>query len=211
LLSDYYNANPGIPFSERRPTITYPDDSPFTWGIQVEDRDLAEIMVDGQPLTKVRQALRNELIYYRHEQFLPSSRGNIPENKITESEYIKLAEIDAIRAKILAYNQAIDQVAAASNGRVIVVDLYSYFQQLYTGFDPFLDRPADGVSIEGVQFLPIAGEFGIFSADALNLNPRGNALVVNQIVEALNTNFNGNLSGVNPNDFEGTPIKIEGN
>ncbi|WP_141719785.1 hypothetical protein [Roseivirga misakiensis] len=211
VLETYYEQNPGFPFADRRPILTYPGDSPFTWGIQVEDRDLHDVVVNGEPLKKVRQAVRDELIYYRHEQFLTSTIGNLPENAVPESQYIKLAEIDIIRAKIAEYNQAIQQVAAASNGRLVVVDIYSYFEELYTGFNQFLDVPAEGTTIEGVQFLPIVGEFGIFSADALNLNQRGNALIVNQIVDALNLNFNGNLSRVNPNDFAGTPINIAGN
>ncbi|MFY0592276.1 hypothetical protein [Roseivirga sp.] len=211
LLNQYYALNPGFPFADRRPVITYPSDSPFQWGVQVVDNDLHDIVVNGEPLLKVRQVVRDELIYYRHEQFLPTSVGNLPENAVSESQYIKLAEIDIIRAKIAEYNQAIEQVAAASNGRLVVVDIHSYFEELYTGFNQFLDIPAEGINIEGVEFLPVVGEFGIFSADALHLNPRGNALILNQIINTLNANFNGNLNGVNPNDFAGTPINIAGN
>ena len=210
-LSNYYNNNPGIPFADRRPGIFFPGDSPFTWGIVVEDNSLPDIIVNGQPLVKVRQAIREELIFYRHERFLSNTGGNTPSNAISESEYIKLEEITAIRAKITEYNQAIEQVAAMSNGNVVVIDLFSYFEELYTGFNQFLDIAAQGTDIEGVAYLPIVGEFGIFSADGLNLNPRGNALIVNKIVEALNMNFNGNLSGVNPNDFAGTPINLSDN
>lgn len=210
-LNNYYSNNPGIPFADRRRGIFFPGDSPFTWGVVVEDNTLPDITINGQPLVKVRQAVRDELIFYRHERFLSNTGGNIPSNAISESEYIKLDELTAIRAKIIEYNQAIEQVAAMSNGNVVVIDLYSYFEELYTGFNQFLNVPAQGTDIDGVAFLPIVGEFGIFSADGLNLNPRGNALVVNKIVEALNMNFNGNLSGVNPNDFAGTPINLSDN
>lgn len=210
-LTNYYNNNPGIPFADRRPGLFFDADSPYNWGIIVEDNTLPDIIIGGEPLVKVRQTKREELIFYRHERFLSSSKGNISSNAIGESEYIKLAEITAIRGKITEYNQAIEQVAAMSNGNIIVIDLFSYMEELYSGFNQFLNVPAQGTDIDGVAFSPIVGEFGIFSADGLNLNPRGNALIVNKIIDALNMNFNGTLGGVNPNDFAGTPIALSDN
>lgn len=211
MLTSFYQANPGIPFADRRPPISFPGDSQFNWGIVVADDDLSDVVIGGTPLIKVRQALRGELVFYRNEQFLPNSRGNFPENALTEAEYLKLNDIDLIRTKISEYNQVIAQVAAQSNGRIIMVDLNAYFMQLFDGFDAFLDRAARGVEVDGVPFFPVVGDFGIFSADGLNLNPRGNALIVNQIIDAVNLGFNGNLNRVNPNDYEGTPTVLEGN
>ena len=61
--------------------------------------------------------------------------------------------------------------------------------------------------IEGVNFFPGISKFGIFSADGLNLNPRGNALMTSILIETLETTFGGDLKNVNPNAYKGTPIR----
>ncbi len=209
LIREYNQLNPGA--NERRPSFTFgPFDKNF-WGVVVTDSDLADVTFNGQVVPKVRHAQRDERFFYPNERFLLNDRGTTYTNAFSENEYLKVAEVALIQDRIQAYNQTIVNYVNQHSDRVILIDLKAYFDELYTGFDRNLNRAADGVNVDGVAFLPIVGEFGIFSADGLNLNPRGNALIVNQIIETLNTGFNGNLKKVNPNGFEGTPTRIEGN
>lgn len=207
-LTEYYDNNPGIPFADRRPILTFENDAIFNWGILIEDSTLDDIIISGNPLPKVRHMGRGDIPFYNVESELDESTGIFPNSPVDERNYLRIGETQTISDRINAYNQAIENVVAQSNGQLVLIDIKSLFDELFDGFDAFLEQPANGILIEGVPFLPIVGEFGIFSADGLNLNPRGNALLANFIVEQLNTAFNGTLKGINPNAFPGTPIAL---
>ncbi len=207
-INQYYANNPGIPFEDRRPTLDFSDDIQFQWGILVEDDRLDNLTLNGTTIPKVRHIQREELVFFSNESFLDSSRGIFPTNALSGSQYLRLDKIQELRSQIAAYNQAIQNVVASSNGRLIMIDIAAYFEELFQGLNRLLNQPAQGAIIDGVSFLPITGEFGIFSADGLNLNARGNALMVNQIIKLLNASFNGNLKGIDPNTFRGTSIKL---
>ncbi|OEK04374.1 hypothetical protein [Roseivirga misakiensis] len=209
--TEFYLANPQIPFAERRLGIHFDLDSPFTWGVIVEDNDLPDVIYQGEPLPRVRQMFRDEIIFYRNEYKLGDSKGHLPTNALTERDYLKVEDIERIEAQIQAYNQAIASVVSQSDGRLVLFDYNAYFDVLFSGLDNFLDLAADGELLEGAPFLPILGRFGIFSADGINLNPRGNALITNQLIETINEGFGGNLKKVNPNDFAGTQSILSGN
>ncbi|MFY0594444.1 hypothetical protein [Roseivirga sp.] len=201
---DYYLANPQIPFAERRIGIHFDLDSPFTWGVLVEDNDLPDVFYQGEAIPRVRQMLRDEIIFYRNESYLAQTKGYLPSNALTEQDYLKIEDIEQIEAQIEIYNQAIASVVAQSNSDLVLFDINAYFDVLFSGLNNFLDLAADGELLDGAPFLPVLGRFGIFSADGLNLNPRGNALITNQLIDLINENFGGNLKKVNPNDFAGT-------
>lgn len=209
LIRDFNQLNPGA--NDRRPEIRWSTFELSFWGVLVTDENLADVNFNGQVVPKARHAQRDERIFYPLERFLLNSRGMLYTNALTESEYLKVADVNLIQSRIDAYNQVIEDIVAQSNGRLGLVDLKAQFDVLYEGFDPFLNNPADGIEIDGAPYLPVVGEFGIFSSDGINLNPRGNALIVNKIINDLNAAFNGNLADVNPNDFAGTPIGVEGN
>lgn len=208
-LASFYNSNPGIPFEDRRIGLDFRQDAAFNWGILVEDNNLPDIIINGNTLPKVRHMLREELVFYPNQSFLDTSKGFLPSNALGENQYLKVNDIELIRSQISTYNNIIESIVSQSNGNLVLIDINAYYERLFKGFDSFLDLAAEGELVEGVPFLPIVGKFGIFSADGLNLNPRGNALIVNQIIETLNLQFNGNLNKVNPNEFAGTSFVID--
>lgn len=210
-LNEFYNNNPGIPFSQRRPTLDFSNDIVFQWGILVEDERLNQIVSNGNVIPKVRHLDKDELAFFPNESFLDSSRGIFPTNALTENQYLRIDEIQEVKNQISAYNQAIENVVASSNGKLVLIDIAAYFDELFQGFNRFLNQPADGTIVEGVSFLPTIEELGIFSADGLNLNARGSALLANELITLLNTVFNGTLKGINPNNFHGTDIVIGDN
>jgi len=212
-LTDYYSDNPSIPFPDRRRPLDYglPFEGLQSYGWIVTDEELVEVIHNGESLPKVRHAVLDELIFYNTESTLIDSRGTLPSNALSENQYLKLSQVLEVRSQISKYNQAIERVVSQSNGDLIMVDIHAYFEELFQGFDVFLEQPADGANLEGALFLPTIGKLGIFSADGINLNPRGNALLLNKVIEAMNIGFNGNLKLINPNDFAGTPTRLGGN
>lgn len=211
-LSNYYQQNSHIPFDERRPPLDFAGDRIYNWGIIVTDEELGDVEDSfGNPLPKIRHALRGERIFYPVETKLNKSKGHFPENALSEKEYLKVSDLEFIENRINSFNEVINRVVAQSNGRLGLVDVNSYFDLLFEGLDLFLNVRADGVEIDGVLFYPGIEKLGIFSADGLNLNARGNALIVNQIIESLNAEFNGSISHVDVHQFPGTSILPSGN
>ena len=206
-LEGYYRRNPGIPFEDRRPFLDFAGDRAYNWGVVVKDESLtAAFDSQGQLLPPIRHINREERMFLPIENGLFSARGGTADNALLEEEYLSENEVTRIEAKIMSYNQIIADKVANSNGRLILVDFHSYFEELYDGLDLFLNRDPDGTVIDGVTFFPGISNFGIFSADGLNLNPRGNALMNNILIESLNQGFGGSLERVDPNAYVGTPI-----
>ena len=210
LLNFYYSQNPQVPFDERRKALLFDGDLAGNWGVIVEDPDLSEVFdINGVLLKPVRHTTRDERLVMTIEERLNKDLGNTPENALTPNQYLTIEELELIENRINAFNQIIAQKVADSNGRLVLVDNYSYFEELFDGLNLFLERKGRGFQVDGAPFLPIMGEFGVFSADGINLNPRGNALITNVIIDALNGSFAGNLQNVNPNNFAGTPLRTK--
>lgn len=206
-LQSYYQRNPSIPFEDRRPILDFAADRAFNWGIVVRDESLNEAYdTQGNLLPPVRHLTRDERVFLPIENDLFGERGSTADNALTEAEYLSEAEIATIEAKIQAYNQIIADKVANSNGRLVLVDFHDYYETLYDGLDLFLNREPEGITIDGVTFFPGISNFGIFSGDGLNLNPRGSALMVNVLIDALKQGFGGSLENVDPNAYAGTPI-----
>ena len=207
FLNSYYNQNPTIPFDQRRRTLMFDADLVGNWGVIVEDPDLPVALdPQGNLLKPVRHTTRGERLAMTIEERLNSNLGFTPENALMPSQYISETELAFIQNKTQLFNQIIAQKVADSNGRLILIDYYDYFEQMFDGLSLLLERKGRGFQVDGAPFLPIMGEFGVFSADGINFNPRGNALLTNVIIDRLNAAFNGNLSRANPNGFAGTPI-----
>ncbi len=207
LLDFYYRQNPQIPFEDRRRTLMFDGDIAGNWGVLVEDPDLPEAFdVNGDLIKPVRHTTRDERLIMTIEERLNKDLGNTPENALKPNQYLTEDELTLIQSRITAFNQIIQQKVDASNGRLVLVDNHAYFEEMFDGLSLFLERKGRGFQIDGAPFLPIMGEFGVFSADGINLNPRGNALLTNVIIDAMNASFGGNLQNANPNSFSGTPI-----
>lgn len=207
-LDSYYARNPDIPFAERRPYLDFALDRAYKWGILVVDEDLPDAFYsNGQPIPKVRHMTRKERVFYSVRNQLNVDKGHFPTNALTESEYLKESDIDEILNKIDSYNAIIQDIVAQSDDRLALVDVHGYYEELYDGLDIFLGKRPEGVEIEGVSFFPGISRFGIFSADGINLNPRGNALITSLLINTLESKFGGDIRDINPNNFQGTPIE----
>ncbi|WP_208501462.1 hypothetical protein [Roseivirga sp. E12] len=203
-LIGFYQQNPGIPSADRRPFIDYGNDSRFNWGIMVEDQTLADVTFNGNVVPKVRQLKIDDYMFYKEEQRLRTGYGMQVSNPVPNNGFISFEKGEEIKLKIAAYNAIIQDVANNSGGRLVVADTYTVFNQMTNGFNKLLGNAADGLNVDGVVLEPRISRFGVFSTDGLNLNPVGNAIIVNTIVSAINNNLNGNLRQVNPNNLPGT-------
>jgi len=94
-------------------------------------------------------------------------------------------------------------------GRLVYVPVSELIHEIAeTGKIDSWGRPASDevISYNG---LPLEGTLGlnsIFSLDGLHFNPRGNALLVNQILNAINEGFGSNLPLIDVNSYLGNTI-----
>ncbi|HEY9117962.1 MAG TPA: hypothetical protein VIN11_09070, partial [Roseivirga sp.] len=200
----YNTQNPNTPAADRRPLFDFASDNRGNWGIVIEDPTLADVTYNGEDIPKIRHAKVNEYFIYQNENALRTGYGSQLDEPVPNNKFITNAEEAIINQKIAAYNAIITDVAANSNGRLIVADTKALFDQLFTGYDRFLGNSPEGTTINGVFYEPLISDFGMFSTDGLNLNPAGNAILSNTIVNAINNGFGGNLKGINPNELPGT-------
>ncbi|MEP1305687.1 MAG: SGNH/GDSL hydrolase family protein [Balneola sp.] len=126
--------------------------------------------------------------------------------------YLNAAEVTNIVTARATFNAVIDGVISATNGsigadNVVLVDLHPTLANLFgldvataTGLalsgDARNPSAADGefgLSVDGVTLLPDFSPSGIFSTDAVHPNPRGNALIVNEIIKTIEITFGASL------------------
>jgi hypothetical protein len=93
-----------------------------------------------------------------------------------------------LRNKIELYNTSIKNLAAQYN--LAVADVKSLVHQLKTGF------VYNGISLSA-KF--VSG--GAYSLDGIHFNPRGNALVANEFIRAINAKFNSKIPELNAGSF----------
>lgn len=99
---------------------------------------------------------------------------------IPEAYVLKQSEINLIQTAITDYNNKLKTVANANN--LAFADVNAFFSKAQTGI------MYNGI---GLNAQYVSG--GIFSLDGINLTPRGNALLANEIINAINTKYGSSI------------------
>ena len=103
---------------------------------------------------------------------------------------LTLTEIELIENTISSYNTILKNYATSKN--LAFVDVNSFFSTLKTGF------VYNGVTINA-SF--VSG--GAFSLDGLTLTPRGNALLANEFIKAINNTYRSTLPQIEATKYSG--------
>jgi hypothetical protein len=138
----------------------------------------------------LRQIKSNELLLLSLPQDSIKCAGWGSLKPIPAYYYLSEAKINEIKTATLAFNNIIAQVAEA-NG-VALVDANSIFSNIRSGL------VYDGVKY-GASY--ITG--GVNSLDGIHLTPRGNAIVANFFIDAINSKYQANVPKVDVNDYPG--------
>lgn len=97
-------------------------------------------------------------------------------------------EISDIEARTAAFNNILDNIASSND--LILVDINSYFK--------------DFVSPQNIDGVSVSNEFihgGLFSLDAIHPTPRGHALVVNRLIESINSKYDLQIETVDISNY----------
>lgn len=103
---------------------------------------------------------------------------------------LTLEQISKIKAAIIAYNNAINDLAQEYD--IAFCDINSYYKQVDAG----IQWNAQDFSLTFVSG-------GFISLDGLNPTQKGAELITNKIIEAVNQHYNANIPNVNCGDCDG--------
>lgn len=95
---------------------------------------------------------------------------------IPDRYFLTLSEIQAIDDRINQFNVILKNIADAKG--LAFVDAHAFFSKVKTGYN------YNGVSVNAAF---VSG--GFYSLDGLNLTPRGNALLANEFIKAINEKY----------------------
>lgn len=93
------------------------------------------------------------------------------------------------------FNGIMAQIVAANSGRLTLYDTNSatgVFADLFG-----LSDGVPGITVDGVDLTPDFAPTGVLSTDGIHPNPRGNALIVNEIIATIEAKFGANLPAIN--------------
>ncbi|MEX2478501.1 MAG: hypothetical protein WD357_08695 [Gracilimonas sp.] len=199
-----YHNNTVNNFEDRRSTIVFDVDggSPFRAKV-IEDEDLIEAQnEDGEDIPKFRQMTEDDFFLYNAEKIHTNSFGNLPvfgtEDPISDRFIITKSEAEIINERRRAFNESMQNLAN-SNSRIHMVDLNALIERIYD----------EKVSIDGVTYSLIFDNRTIISADGISLNPKGQALLGNEVIKIINASFNANVPMLNVNAKQGTEFTID--
>ncbi len=99
-------------------------------------------------------------------------------------------EVNKIKTAVSAYNLTISNLAT-TNG-LALVDINKYFNDA-----------RNGVYFDGIKFSSSFITGGLFSLDGVHPSARGQAIVTNYFLKAINEKFNAQIPFVNINDYPG--------
>ncbi|MEO1050314.1 MAG: hypothetical protein AAFX87_06800 [Bacteroidota bacterium] len=170
------------------------DDPPSLWAVVVEDDSLDDVMQpDGSMLPKWRQMAPGESLLWSVRE-LPNASGSgfgtfLP---IDKQFYFRAGDEEEVSSIINEYNQVISDIANTSN-RIFYFDAQRTINATFE----------DDFRFNGALLTPDLRRTGIFSADGITLNRRGKALLTNDLINFINTEFDANIPTLNINDFPG--------
>ena len=148
------------------------------------------VIADASLPWGMRQIKAGELILLSIPQDSLKCAGWGSQVPIPEQYVLKANQVADIIAATEAYNEKIAGLADAFS--LALVDMNSYLKEFETGM------VFDGATYSA-QF--VLG--GLFSLDGIHLNPRGNAIIANHFIDAVNAKYNANLPQVIIQDYPG--------
>jgi len=171
-----------------------------------------------QPYRKVRQTRSTDLINLTTSSVIGTVIANNPSllngisvplgwtptatagSDVSDPFLLIPSEVADIRARTLAFNTIIGYFAQSFYGDpVVLVDLYSAFKAVKAGTATY-----KGSSLTS----SIAPPFGVFSLDGVHPNARGNGLLANLYINAINARWKSEIPTVDVNSLPGNELPI---
>lgn len=198
----------------------------FTGGainpVVIADEDLTDIVLPnpegGDPivLPKIRQSNPSDLLIFNVAPLLGSNTEGGPyglQVPVENQFVLTLNEQVTLNTRIATFNAIIAQTVAATQGNVALMDINAIYanvagltpeQATLLGLSAEAVAAADGVQgivVDGVNLQPDFSPNGIISTDGVHPNPKGHALVTNEIIRVINESFGAEIPPVDITPF----------
>jgi len=161
----------------------------------LEDEDLTDLSALGLP--PLRQSEQTDLILLSAGSVLGTDQGDGPvglQDPAGDNLVLTPEEQGAIQQRTIAFNTTIASTVAANSDRLV---LYDTNDPSGAFFDLFgLDGSALGINVSGTTLQPDFSPNGVFSTDGVHPNPRGHALLANEIIDLLEANYGADIPRV---------------
>lgn len=155
----------------------------------------AEQRAGLEPYRQARQATVNDLMLLTSASVLgqqadPSNPLSILGVILPLPDQFTLVPVEqqTILARTQAFNTTIATLAAGYSGQVVVYDINPILLDAVGLTDGVF-----GLEYDGYSYTPDFAPNGIYSTDGIHPNPRGNAIIANEIIDLLNTSFSANI------------------
>lgn len=208
--------------SLRNISFTVTTNADETNAVVILDEDLSDITLPnpqgGDPivLPKLRQANATDLLTFNVVPLLGTTTeaGVYGLQAPVENQYVlTLNEQIVLNTRIAFFNGIISQIVASTGGRVALLDVNTIFtdiagltaeQAAQLGLSSDAIAAADGVPgivVEGVNLRPDFSPNGIISTDGIHPNPKGHALIANEIINTMNEAFDSSIPPIDVTPF----------
>ncbi len=162
----------------------------------MEDETLTDL--SGLGLPSIRQAESTDITVLPLGSLLGQDLGDGVygvQDAVEDRHVLLPSEQVEIETSRQTFNGIMAQIVAANSGRLVLYDTNASdgaFADLFG-----LSDGVPGITVEGVELTPDFAPTGVLSTDGIHPNPRGNALIVNEIIAAIEAGFNATLPDIN--------------
>ena len=189
-----------------------------TNAVVILDKDLTEADISAalqlppgsQVLPKLRQAVETDLLLLSLSPLLGEEQrqGGGPyglADPVTDQYVLTLNEQATLITRLATFNGIINGVVQSTSGRVALLDVNPVFadiagldatQAAQLGMSAEAQAAADdmqGIMVDGVVLAPTFLPDGIFSVDGIHPNPKGHAVVANEVIRVINESFDATI------------------
>ena len=194
--------------------------------VVIVDEDLSEIDLSATQqlpagsivLPKLRQTVETDLLLLSVSPLLGQEQreGGGPyglQDPVTDQYVLTLNEQVTLITRLATFNAIISGIVASTDDRVALLDVNPVFadiaglsptQAAQLAMSPEAQAAADGVQgivVDGVVLAPSFLPNGIFSVDGIHPNPKGHAVVANEIIKVINEEFDATIPSVDTTPF----------
>ncbi len=137
----------------------------------------------------MRQLVEGEKILLSASALLQSGYGQSVEMPIPDEYVLDLDELEAIKTATAAYNSTIESIATQYG--LALVDLNSLMDQ----------ANSTGYIIDGNVYTSTFVSGGVFSLDGIHATGRGSAIIANEFIKSINSNYGCSIPYATVNDY----------
>lgn len=144
---------------------------------------------------QIKRASDNELILLSTDSVGVAGKSGLPKGfsysyPLSDTEVLEVEELAKVRAAMVAFNKIIVAEATAKNLKII-------------NTDELLKKIQAGSMENGQKIDTSYPNGGFYSLDGYHFSPKGNAMIANEVIKTLNTNYRTRILGLDVSTFEG--------